>query len=589
MVSLAQESEELEYNQQLIELSTDKLEYSGLENTSLLRTFKVIGIKPGDINVLVFSGELYDTSSGKTFCENKIEISESSFTLTQNEEKKVSVTLTTSDGDKGVYQGKLIVTAVDVNNPTNVTYLELIVSANIKIEEKMSLEEHISNKGIWLISALMLIGLSIEKPWAKDKSKPFKIVSLGILAGLIYIIMLVNPEPGDTNSATYTAISTIFIAPLIGYAIKYVNDERQNWNETLKTARKIKTDGINKDVEIIRNLIGEFACHYSSLEPNLYEESHYEETPPPDKIVTFSRVLYQETGSIPDEYWKENRRDGMISNIPTLYLEKYYDFIGLYNKYYSCAIKLTKDENYKITFKLEDKKYVVDSIVNDDLKDDIFPFIREFENFRTCMSNLETVLYVYLLYNLGLISTSYLSPLKVEFPRVNRALLAKLIEYGVLIPKKYMNNEFNNWFKEERLFDKWSTDDKIRDRIKLTLDGELKNEFEQFKQHNSINDEEKKEAFLDFIDKWYADDKLRREIMKDIYQENKMYQFLRKVKADYKEKYQLTKISIGKLEPLKEKCLEEEKEKSITVNGAVKLELKDVENENSQKKYVLDT
>ena len=199
-----------------------------------------------------------------------------------------------------------------------------------------------------------------------------------------------------------------------------------------------------------------------------------------------------------------------------------------------------------------------------------------------------------------------------------------------------MNNEFNNWFDEEkRLFDKWlntftadklitllddkskkefeqfkqdnsieeeekkeafldfidkgPADDKIRDRIKLTLDGELKNEFEQFKQHNSINDEEKKEAFLDFIDKWYADDKLRREIMKDIYQETNMYQFLRKVKADYKEKYQLTKISIGKLEPLKEKCLEEEKEKSITVNGAVKLELKDVENENSQKKYVLDT
>jgi len=204
----------------------------------------------------------------------------------------------------------------------------------------------------------------------EETAKLLVIAILGISVGFIYITILVNAEFGDISSAIYTAISTLFVVPFLGYVVNYVNDQRKNWNETLKTSRETMNKGINKDIEIIRNLIGEFAAHYSSFKPNLYEETVLN----PDKtstswrkseIVTSSRILYQETDLLPRKIWEENRREGMIINIPTLRLEKYYAFVELYNRYYSCALKLAKSNDFEVKFKLSnDKKYLVDSIMH---------------------------------------------------------------------------------------------------------------------------------------------------------------------------------------------------------------------------------
>lgn len=562
-ITLAQDSEGEDCISQLITLSTNELEYIGNENASLLRTLRVIGIGSGEVNVTLFRADLFDNSSGKTFPASRIEIVEKNFTLTQNQEKIANITLNTLEGDEGTYQGVIVVTAIDIDNATNATSLTIHVTANIQIEEETGLYvEILRYSSFLLILALVGIAFLIERfvgprgtlRCHKETVKLLVVVISGILVAFLYITILVNAEFGDLSSAIYPAISTVIVAPFLGYVVSYVNDQRKKWNDAIKNARETKNKGINKDIEIIRNLIGEFATHFASFKPNLFEER----TP---EIVTSSKILYLESGLLSKKVWEENRKQGMISDLPTLELEKYYGFIEPYNRYYSCAIELTKGKKHEVTFELKDKKYVVKGITNDNVPAPIFDFISEFEKFRYDIAELETVLYVHLSYCLGLFSKSYLSPLRVEYPRVTRTLLYKLIDYGVLRPSKYLRkidfDKFNEKFKEE---------------------------FEKKFPNEELNGEKfKKEKFKKIIEKWILNAHQVRTIIKDIYHEDNIQLFLRKVELDFQDKYLPVKNSIGTLPSLHEKCVEKEKEKQITVKGSFTVNLKNEEKKETKK------
>jgi hypothetical protein len=553
-ITLAQDSEGEDCTSQLIALSTNELDYIGNENASLLRTLRVIGIGPGEVNVTLFRADLFDNSSGKTFPASRIGIVEKNFTLTQNQEKIVNITLNTLEGDEGTYRGVMVVTAIDIDNAINATSLTIHVTANIQIEEKTGLcVEFLRYRSISLILVLMGIACAIEKLVVpmdklrghKETIKLFVVVIFGILVAFIYVTILVNAEFGDLSSAIYPAISTVIVAPFLGYVISYVNDQRKRWNEAIKNARETKNKGINKDIEIIRNLIGEFATHFASFKPNLFEEiipssNQTNTSSSTSEIVTSSEILYPEGGLLSKKVWEENRRQGMISNLPMLELEKYYGFIELYNRYYSCAIELTKGKKHEVKFTLsKDKKYVVDEITNDDTQSPILQFIKEFEKFRYDLAELETVLYVHLSYYLGLFSTSYLSPLRVEYPRVTRTLLYKLIDYKVLDSSNYLH--------------------------KTDLTDDFDNEFKEI------------------IKKWRLNAQQVRAIIKDIYHEDKIQLFLREVEPDFKTKYLQVKKSIGTLPSLHEKCVEKEKEKQITVKGSFTVDLENEENKENRK------
>ena len=78
-----------------------------------------------------------------------------------------------------------------------------------------------------------------------------------------------------------------------------------------------------------------------------------------------------------------------------------------------------------------------------------YQFFRQFEIFRDKYNDLQKVLFVYLSYILEYYSKTTLSPMKLEYPRITRTLLKKLIDYEILKPWKFIGTL--NGFKSEKI------------------------------------------------------------------------------------------------------------------------------------------
>ena len=171
--------------------------------------------------------------------------------------------------------------------------------------------------------------------------------------------------------------------------------------------------------------------HYASFKPDPYERhekdrkpdpqttlDHYEPSEGTKNLDVDQRILYNESGKISRKVWDDQCKQGMMSELPLLELGLYYNFVNIYNGFYSYAVDLTRDKTnpqYKI-------------------------ILDKFEAFRSAYGELETVLFVHLSYYMGLYIRTNLSPLPIEYPRVNRIILTKLMDYGILDPTKYPGN-----------------------------------------------------------------------------------------------------------------------------------------------------
>lgn len=399
---------------QLITLSTDELNFLGTEGvTNLSQTLRIVGIGDEKVNVTLFSADLYDSSSGKTISFNEMNIVPDLFSLSRNEEKAVNIMLNTLGVSAGTYQGTILVTATTT---TTITETKIKVITKIKIENPW-----ISQWGP-LIATLIVIAIALNLPEEKKErkflnrardflnthySKKFFLVFLGMLSVFLWFLSLVTSSFGDPSNI----ISTILIGPFVGYVIYYVKDKREETKEKEKASRALLTGGIEKDIELLRNLLGETTSHFAS----------------------FNSKYYHKSGLLSREAWDKSSKEGLISDIPTGRIAKYYGFVDLHNAYYSCVMKLSteKDKNKSETSEASQ-------------------LISLFEAFRKKYLDLETILFVNLSYDIGLFGATYLSPLPVGYPRVSGTLVFKLKEYGVLKPSDYEENDvsFKNKIEE---------------------------------------------------------------------------------------------------------------------------------------------
>jgi hypothetical protein len=223
-------------------------------------------------------------------------------------------------------------------------------------------------------------------------------------------------------------------------------------------------------------------------------------------------------------------------DLPVLNLEQYYNFVNIYNRYYSCAIELTKDKH--------------------ELKKDDDDFLESFEAFRSAYAELETVLYVDLSYYLGLIVKANLSPLPVEFPRVTRILLKKCIDYGVLDAKKYPGN-----FKYPPLRDlsKYARDRTLIDKYYLRRKIESREDFAE--KYWEKPGESPSHIAKERIDRWNMSAAGLEDVYDEIYHRDKIPVFNREVRKDFVDRIIALERTAEKLKPLCRECLEKEKEK----------------------------
>lgn len=579
----------------LVKISPSILEFSGNEEASISRKIEIIGISPKNVNVTIFKTDLYDNTTAKNFQENIIEISDDNFILTQNKKQNVNVTLNTKEDDSGTYYGKIIITAHESDNATKIESFEIEVVAKISVVKKPDfVQDNILDNTELIIIIVAFFAILFLDNYVSQKIKfqdsigaenlvTILMLIITILAGITYIQILRNEEFGDLN-LVYTALSTAFVTPIFTQFIAHVNALRSNRTEKIKTARDTMRKGIDKDIDVLRNFIGEFANHYASFKPNSYEESEESKESKESNensvswwkktFTTSTRILYRESGKLSKKFWEENCREGMISNIPTLRLEKYYDLVEVYNKYYSHLIKTTSSKKFQVVFNRNtDRKYEVSSVTFDNKETKNKEFIQKFETFRYRLADLQTVLYVHLLYNLGLISKEYVAPLITNYPRVNRLLFNFLVQYGILNPEKYVDKiDLDKKFKKDFLIEyKKKYPEQLIDQDKKPINDEDIKKTEEYRA----------KKFGKIIDDWLLDSETIRKILIDVYHEDKIQIFLREVEKDYIKNYKLTKKAMNELLQVPKEDAKDE-EKPLAINANVQLKLKKDEKEQKQ-------
>lgn len=428
----------------LITLSTTELNFYGQEGTlPSSRNLIVVGLAD-EVEVKLVASDLYSNRSGESVAV-KLNITQNPFPVPKN--TPITVNIALSSGVKaGTYKGAIIVTATANGN---ITTTNLAVIATIGAIDPW----YFPGVQWGLILAIgVLIFVALIFPEDKEfyfkgrkiLSKKIWVVGLGIIVAIIWLVSLASFPFGDPS----TVITTILIAPFLAYAIGIVKDKRTERLEKEKVSRTIRDEGIKKDIDLIRNLIGEMATHCASFNPNFYEEKLSKPFDSTDYL------LYNKTGLLAKKVWDESCKQGFVADIHTLHLEKYYDFIPFYNQCYTHAMTLVND-NEKDAEKKKSKK----------------KFLGLFEKFRKTYGELQKVLFVYLSYTLELYSKTALSPMKLEHPRITRTLLYKLIDYEILKPFEFIDK-----------LSEFKTEEIVKELVVEELDRELGNLKNRLKQ-----------------------------------------------------------------------------------------------------------
>jgi hypothetical protein len=520
----------------LLTLSSNELTFYAKENGDRSQiSLTLVGLAAGDgVNVRIVAAKLYDNSSEEVI--SNIEISDTVFDLKQNNNKTVTVTLDPSVIKAGTYEGVLIITA------TNKTSSAEILTTNIKITAK------IEGAAFWYkseyIQIMFVVGaiapifaglLWPDKDTPRYLSKRFWIVVFGAISvsfWLVSIISLSFKEPG-------TIINTVLVTPFLTYVISFVKDKRTERLELEKASRDIRAKGIENDINLIRAIMGETATHCASFKPHLYkpvEKQTQKPTNPPPKQTTdfdeFRKILFIESGVLNRKVWAESCKQGQVADLPLLELEQYYDFLDTYNRNYSRAIKLTKD-NKPSQVELKDFNFEI------------------FDGFRKAYAELETVVFVYLSYILGHLTKAYLSPLKVEYRRISRTLLLRLVKYGILKPEDYK--------KQLECFIAYHGKD-------TDYQSYLEARKKELDKKDFTATENETETLRYIIKKWHFDADDIEEIYEEIYKREKIPRIYRKIADDFEDKYVLLKNIAAGLPPITDE-LEEPEKKHIEMSG----------------------
>ena len=499
----------------LVALSTTTLSFVGTQGqTHLNRTLTFVGIINQTVDVTLVPTDLYDNSTGKTISANDVRITPFTFS-TLNNQTNVNISINTSEAKSGTYGGTILVTAAIYNSTTrNLQTAAIQVNVSALIQPGIFLFAEPQVVIIVFIIILELIAYLYPDEWPGET---YIVVLFGFIITLSWASILLVYGLSPINNIL-TAIGTIAIIPFLGWVINDLNSKRTAQNDKEKSARAIENEGNKSDIDMIRNVLGELETHYASFKPFPEEDDESKKISSTDTKLW--KILYDESYVLSRKVWDTSCKQGAMFDLPVLELGQYYNFVDIYNRYYSCAIELTKDKDTKTKYIQPGTKV----------------FLEAFEVFRSAYAELETVVYIHLSYYLGLILKTNLSPLPVEFPRVTRILLKKCIDYGVLNASKYPGNfkypefqDFPKYVRDRTLIEKYS----LRKQLQASEGSinQIENELKTGVKPDDFANEAKKR-----IDVWDMSAAGLEDVFNEIYNRNKIPAFYKKVRDDFARK-----------------------------------------------------
>lgn len=236
---------------------------------------------------------------------------------------------------------------------------------------------------ILTVSIILLVFWILLGGKYEDKRR----LSVSLLLTMIGLVLttLVSPFSKELNALIIGAL----FSPLIAYIIGILKDKQKFWNEVDKVSHDYRRRLVEQESQIIGEILGELSTH----------------------AAAFKAYGVQE---IEAEKWNSSFKVGLISDIHTLLIARYYYFVPLFNR-------IVKDLN-----ELVEKGQINKKAGNTDC-------LKRFQELKKTFLETETAVFHTLIYDLGLLQQKYLARPTVEFPIHMLFLLRKRLErFGIL-------------------------------------------------------------------------------------------------------------------------------------------------------------
>lgn len=229
----------------------------------------------------------------------------------------------------------------------------------------------------------------------RDWRWPIAISIISLISGVI-VIGLWSPLDPVTN----TALSTIFLVPLGTYIFEYVRAREKAESEYEGSVGKYRKEHLETEVNNLVKLYDELTQHFSVFKATIIT--------PTTRLSTSKFAEITKTGVV-----------GTMANLPALMIYRYYQYIDLYN-----SVLEARGSN-PVTWKFNQ----LDGARARKYKE----FQSSFDAVRVAYGEVQSVLYVNLLYDIGEIQHSYLSFPTIEFPkRLSGPLFLMILKAGLL-------------------------------------------------------------------------------------------------------------------------------------------------------------
>lgn len=235
----------------------------------------------------------------------------------------------------------------------------------------------------------ILLGGKYEEKWRLYVSLLLTIIGL-------VLTTLISPFIKELNTLIIGALFT----PLIAYIISILKDKQKFWTERDKASHDYRRRLVEQESQIIGELLGELSTH----------------------AAAFKSYGTQE---IEAKKWDASFKVGLISDIHTLLIARYYYFVPPFNN-------IVKDLN-----ELVEKSKTKGEAMNKDC-------LKNFLELKKAFLYTETAIFHALIYDLGLLQQNYLARPTVEFPIHMSFLLKKRLEsFGVLKKSENLTEIFS--------------------------------------------------------------------------------------------------------------------------------------------------
>jgi hypothetical protein len=328
------------------------------QEMNLERTLSILGNNTAIANVTLVCSSLYGVNMSGSIPSVDISFSRNNFDVSNGTIEDVNVNLRISDQKAGVYEGHLFV-LFDTSKVAEID-LQLVLNENSMLK---LITSYLVIATVVFIFSLTVFVLLLRK-WSETQN----LVASSTLIGIgIFLVLFLSPLVATANLAL---IATLF-SPLIGYIISILNTRRDFQKKMQDLSYDYRDRMVQEDSKIIRAIIGELTIHYAS----------------------FNADDWPEPSGIPDEVWKKSDKVGIIADIHTNFLARYYRYVPVYNQSVAKLLELSKNRaDIQISLK------------------------KDFEEVRKIFCEMETHLYLTLAYDLGLLQQRFLAKELVSFP-----------------------------------------------------------------------------------------------------------------------------------------------------------------------------